>query len=55
MKPVVEIQFADYVFPTFGQTVNETCKFHYREGATGSNLRGLVIRMLSGGVGHDAL
>lgn len=55
MKPVVEIQFADYVFPAFDQIVNEACKFRYREGLTGANLGGLVIRMPCGGVGHGAL
>lgn len=55
MKPVVEIQFADYVFPAFDQIVNEACKFRYREGKTGSNVGGLVIRMPTGGVGHGAL
>ena len=55
MKPVVEIQFADYVFPAFDQIVNEAAKFRYREGATGANLGGLVIRMPCGGVGHGAL
>ncbi|KAK5704904.1 hypothetical protein LTR97_002015 [Elasticomyces elasticus] len=54
-KPVVEIQFADYVFPAFDQIVNEACKFRYREGRTGANLGGMVIRMPSGGVGHGAL
>lgn len=55
LKPVVEIQFADYVFPAFDQIVNEAPKFRYREGATGGNLGGLVIRMPCGGVGHGAL
>lgn len=55
MKPVVEIQFADYVFPAFDQIVNEAAKFRYREGATGGNLGGMVIRMPCGGVGHGAL
>ncbi|KAH6975126.1 thiamine diphosphate-binding protein [Ilyonectria sp. MPI-CAGE-AT-0026] len=55
MKPVVEIQFADYVFPAFDQIVNEACKFRYREGMTGGNLGGMVIRMPTGGVGHGAL
>lgn len=35
-KPVVEIQFADYVFPAFDQIVNEASKFRYREGHTGA-------------------
>jgi 2-oxoisovalerate dehydrogenase E1 component beta subunit len=55
MKPVVEIQFADYVFPAFDQIVNEASKFRYREGSTGANIGGLVIRMPAGGVGHGAL
>lgn len=55
MKPVVEIQFADYVFPAFDQIVNEASKFRYREGSTGGNCGGMVIRMLTGGVGHGAL
>lgn len=54
-KPVVEIQFADYVFPAFDQIVNEASKFRYREGLTGSNLSGMVVRMPCGGVGHGAL
>lgn len=55
MKPVVEIQFADYVWPAFDQIVNEASKFRYREGLTGANLGGMVIRMPCGGVGHGAL
>ena len=54
-KPVVEIQFADYVFPAFDQIVNEACKFRYRKGHTGANLGVMVIRMPYGGVGHSAL
>lgn len=54
-KPVVEIQFADYIFPAFDQIVNEASKFRYREGATGANLGGMVVRMPCGGVGHGAL
>lgn len=55
MKPVAEIQFADYTFPAFDQIFNEAAKFRYREGATGGNVGGLVIRMPCGGVGHGAL
>jgi 2-oxoisovalerate dehydrogenase E1 component beta subunit len=55
MKPIAEIQFADYVFPAFDQIVNEAAKFRYREGATGGHCGGLVIRMPCGSVGHGAL
>ncbi|OJJ50203.1 hypothetical protein ASPZODRAFT_128827 [Penicilliopsis zonata CBS 506.65] len=55
MKPVAEIQFADYVFPAFDQIVNEAAKFRYREGGTEGNAGGLVIRMPCGAVGHGAL
>ena len=55
MRPVAEIQFADYMFPAFDQIVNEAAKWRYREGATGGNAGGLVIRMPCGGVGHGAL
>lgn len=52
MKPVAEIQFADYVYPAFDQLVNEAAKFRYRgQGDCG----GLVVRMPCGGVGHGAL
>lgn len=55
MKPVAEIQFADYVFPAFDQLVNEAAKCRYREGDTGGNCGGLVVRMPCGAVGHGAL
>ncbi|KZZ92761.1 2-oxoisovalerate dehydrogenase [Ascosphaera apis ARSEF 7405] len=55
MKPVAEIQFADYVFPAFDQLVNEAAKFRFREGATGANVGGLVVRMPCGAVGHGGL
>jgi 2-oxoisovalerate dehydrogenase E1 component beta subunit len=55
MKPVAEIQFADYVYPAFDQIVNEAAKFRYREGTTGAHSGGLVIRMPCGAVGHGAL
>lgn len=55
MKPIAEIQFADYVFPAFDQIVNEAAKFRYREGATGQHCGGLVLRMPCGRVGHGAL
>ena len=55
MKPVAEIQFADYVYPAFDQLVNEAAKFRYREGGTGGHIGGLVVRMPTGAVGHGAL
>ena len=55
MKPIAEIQFADYVYPAFDQLVNEAAKWRFREGATGGNVGGLVVRMPCGGVGHGAL
>ncbi|KAI2463732.1 2-oxoisovalerate dehydrogenase beta subunit [Annulohypoxylon bovei var. microspora] len=55
MRPVAEIQFADYVYPAFDQLVNEAAKYRYREGKTGRNAGGLTVRMPCGGVGHGAL
>jgi 2-oxoisovalerate dehydrogenase E1 component beta subunit len=55
MRPVAEIQFADYVYPAFDQIVNEAAKMRYREGGTNMHCGGLVIRMPAGGVGHGAL
>ena len=55
MKPVAEIQFADYVYPAFDQLVNEAAKFRFREGATGAHCGGLVVRMPCGAIGHGAL
>lgn len=55
MRPIAEIQFADYVFPAFDQIHNEVAKYRYRSGSTGVNCGGLVIRMPSGSVGHGAL
>jgi 2-oxoisovalerate dehydrogenase E1 component beta subunit len=55
MRPVAEIQFADYVYPAFDQLVNEAAKFRYRDGAGGRNAGGLTVRMPCGGVGHGAL
>ncbi|KAK4147508.1 2-oxoisovalerate dehydrogenase e1 beta subunit [Dichotomopilus funicola] len=55
MRPVAEIQFADYVYPAFDQLVNEAAKFRYRDGACGRSVGGLTVRMPCGGVGHGAL
>ena len=32
LRPVPEIQFADFIFPAFDQIVNELAKFRYRTG-----------------------
>lgn len=55
LRPVAEIQFADYVYPAFDQLVNEAAKFRYRDGAGGRSSGGLTVRMPCGGVGHGAL
>ena len=55
MRPVAEIQFADYVYPAFDQLVNEAAKFRYRDGGNGRNAGGLTVRMPCGGVGHGGL
>ena len=55
MRPIAEIQFADYVYPAFDQLVNEAAKWRYREGNTGGHIGGLVVRMPCGVVGHGAL
>ncbi|KAI1880647.1 hypothetical protein JX265_000887 [Neoarthrinium moseri] len=55
MRPVAEIQFADYVYPAFDQLVNEAAKYRYRDGSCGRSVGGLTVRMPCGGVGHGAL
>ncbi|KOS17296.1 2-oxoisovalerate dehydrogenase subunit beta [Escovopsis weberi] len=55
MRPVAEIQFADYVFPAFDQMVNEAAKKRYMEGDNGRSAGGLTVRMPCGTVGHGAL
>ncbi|CAM1501921.1 Fc.00g039050.m01.CDS01 [Cosmosporella sp. VM-42] len=55
MRPIAEIQFADYVYPAFDQLVNEAAKFRYRDGACGRSVGGLTVRMPCGGVGHGGL
>src|SRR5215831_21175165 len=32
LRPVAEIQFADFVYPAFDQIVNELAKYRYRSG-----------------------
>ena len=34
LKPVCEIQFADYIFPAYDQIVNEIAKLRHRSGGS---------------------
>lgn len=47
LRPVPEIQFADFIFPAFDQIVNELAKFRYRSG--GEYPCKVVIRTPYGG------
>ena len=47
LRPVPEIQFADFIFPAFDQIVNELAQFHYRSG--GQYRCPMVIRTPYGG------
>src|SRR6266849_2964228 len=47
LRPVPEIQFADFIFPAFDQIVNEVAKFRYRSG--GQYACPMVIRTPYGG------
>jgi 2-oxoisovalerate dehydrogenase E1 component beta subunit len=47
LRPVPEIQFADFIFPAFDQIVNELAKFRYRSG--GNFPCPVVIRTPVGG------
>jgi 2-oxoisovalerate dehydrogenase E1 component beta subunit len=47
MRPVPEIQFADFIFPAFDQIVNEVAKYRYRSG--GQYACPMVIRTPYGG------
>ncbi|KAL6777559.1 hypothetical protein ACKKBG_A14740 [Auxenochlorella protothecoides x Auxenochlorella symbiontica] len=50
-SPIVEIQFADYIFPAFDQITNEAAKYRFRSGGE-FNVGGLTIRTPYGAVGH---
>lgn len=47
LRPVVEIQFADYVYPAYDQIVSEAARLRYR--SAGEFTCPMVIRMPSGG------
>jgi 2-oxoisovalerate dehydrogenase E1 component beta subunit len=47
LRPVVEIQFMDFIFPAFDQIVNEVAKYRYRSG--GQYATPMVIRTPYGG------
>ena len=47
MRPVAEIQFADFIYPAFDQIVNELAKMRYRSG--GEYPAPVVIRTPAGG------
>ncbi len=47
LRPVPEIQFADFIYPAFDQIVSEMAKFRYRSG--GEYTCPVVIRTPSGG------
>ena len=55
MRPIAEIQFADYVYPAFDQLVNEAARFRYRDGTNKRHVGGLTTRMPCGAVGHGAM
>src|ERR671930_2562838 len=47
LKPVPEVQFADFIFPAMDQILNEVAKYRYRSGGQWSC--GMVIRSPYGG------
>src|SRR6188508_1609902 len=47
MKPICEIQFADFIWPAYDQIVNELAKYRYRSG--GEYSAKIVIRTPVGG------
>lgn len=53
MKPICEIQFADYIFPAYDQIVNELAKMRYRTG--NQYAASMVIRAPYGGGIHGGI
>lgn len=53
LRPIVEIEFADFIYPAFDQIVNEAAKLRYR--SFGTFTCPLVIRAPYGGGIHGAL
>ncbi|MEO8559912.1 MAG: alpha-ketoacid dehydrogenase subunit beta, partial [Rhodospirillales bacterium] len=47
LRPVVEIQFADYVYPAYDQIVSEAARIRYR--SNGQFTAPMVVRMPTGG------
>ena len=47
LRPIAEIQFADYVYPGFDQLVTQAAKLRYRSG--GQFFAPMVVRMPAGG------
>ena len=47
LRPVVEVQFADYMYPAYDQIVSEAARLRYRSG--GQFTAPIVIRMPTGG------
>ncbi len=53
LRPIAEMQFADFVYPAFNQIVSEISRLHYR--SNGTFTAPMVIRMPYGGGVHGAL